>query len=265
MGIVVVRGVGDVGSIVAVTLLRSGWRVVMHDRPRPPYCRRAISFTDAMFDGVAAFDDVVARYVAEVEHLRSFGEVGELAATDAPFPALIEAVKPAILVDARMRKHDVPEVQRHLAALSIGLGPNFVAGTHVDVVIETAYEARIGQVIHHGRAKDLAGEPRPLAGHGRERFVYASTSGPFRTRRTLGELVGAGEEVGRIGTHSVLAPLSGWLRGLAHDGCEVEPGNKIVEIDASPTPASVAIVGERPRRIAEGVLAAIRECRFALV
>ena len=56
------------------------------------------------------------------------------------------------------------------------------------------------------------------------------------------------------------APLSGWLRGLAHDGARVEPGNKIVEVDPLGTTPRRGL-GERPRRIAEGVLQAIEQRR----
>jgi hypothetical protein len=37
------------------------------------------------------------------------------------------------VIDARMRKRAVPEGQRGLAPLTIGLGPNFIAGENVDV------------------------------------------------------------------------------------------------------------------------------------
>ena len=261
MDIVLIRGVGDVGSLVAVTLARGGFRVLLHDRPRPSYYRRAISFTDALFDGAATFDGVTARRIDDIAQLGvSIGLAGEIPVSDAELGAVLAEVRPQVLVDARMRKHADPEPQRDLASRTIGLGPGFIAGVHVDVVIETAYEA-MRKVIHAGRALDLAGEPRPLGGHGRERFVYAPVAGIFRTALVIGGKVDRGQLVGLVGETCVRAPFGGWLRGLAHDACEVERGAKIVEVDASATPASVGIVGERPRRIAEGVLAAVREWR----
>jgi hypothetical protein len=39
--------------------------------------------------------------------------------------------------------------------------------------------------------------------------------------------------------------------------CRIELGAKIIEVDASAQPDSVRRIGERPRRIAEGVLKAV--------
>jgi xanthine dehydrogenase accessory factor len=39
-----------------------------------------------------------------------------------------------------MRKRDRPEVQRGLAPLAIGLGPNFVAGGAIHIMVETRWE-----------------------------------------------------------------------------------------------------------------------------
>jgi hypothetical protein len=41
---------------------------------------------------------------------------------------------------ARMRKRDRPEAQRGRSPLAIGLGPNFVAGGAIDIVVETGWE-----------------------------------------------------------------------------------------------------------------------------
>jgi xanthine dehydrogenase accessory factor len=54
-----------------------------------------------------------------------------------PFRDTVAATSWAVLVDARMRRREVPEEQRGIAPLTIGLGPNFVAGGNVDIAIET--------------------------------------------------------------------------------------------------------------------------------
>lgn len=53
---------------------------------------------------------------------------------------LLLLVVPDVLVDARMRKRDRPKAQRELVMLTIGLGPNFVAGGTIDIVVETSWE-----------------------------------------------------------------------------------------------------------------------------
>jgi xanthine dehydrogenase accessory factor len=158
-----------------------------------------------------------------------------------------------------MRKRSHPETQRGLAPLTIGLGPNFTAGETVDLAIETSWEA-LGRVVREGPTLPLAGEPRELGGHGRDRYVYAPVAGLFRTNRDIGEPVQAGEIVAAIDATPLHAPLSGVLRGLTHDGVPVAVGTKVIEVDPRGDPASVRGIGERPRRIAAGVLAAL-QCR----
>lgn len=158
-----------------------------------------------------------------------------------------------------MRKRSPPEVQRGLAPLTIGLGPNFVGGKTTDLVIETSWGERLGETVQSRPALPLGGEPRPIAGYGRERFVYAPLSGVFRTTLEIGVLVERGEEVARIEDTSLRAPLSGMIRGLSRGGVPVSRGTKVVEVDPRGLGAIVRGLGERPRRIAEGVLTAINE------
>ena len=258
MTLTVIRGAGHIGSVVALALFRAGHRVVVHDRPRPAHARRGVAFTDALFDGRAALEGVMAKYAPSLDDIPYMLACGRAVPVyDHAFEPLVAALRPDVLVDARMRKRIEPEPQRGLAPLTIGLGPNFVAGATTDIVIETAHGPHTGRVIGAGRAAELAGEPEPLGGHGRERFVYAPAAGTFRTALDVGAWVTAGQPIAAIGDLILHAPLTGWLRGLAHDGAEIEPEAKIIEIDASPSPDSVSRIGERPRRIAEGVIAAM--------
>lgn len=259
---VLVRGLGDVGSAVAWRLFRAGRPVVLHDGPRPAVLRRGMALADAAFDGTAVLDGVTAQLVEDPGTLR------DLLATHAavpvvtwPFERLRATLAPFVLVDARMRKRTVPEVQRDLAPLTIGLGPNFTAGETTDLVVETSWGAHLGAIIHHGPALPLRGEPRPIAGIGRERCVYAPCAGRFRTLQgtdhDIGAIVERGEPLARIGDKQLLAPLAGRIRGLVRDGASVAEGVKVIEIDPRGTAAMVHGRGERPRRIAEGVLQAI--------
>jgi xanthine dehydrogenase accessory factor len=107
--------------------------------------------------------------------------------TVVPFSQALGAATWSAVIDARMRKRAVPERQRGMAALTIGLGPNFVAGSTVDLAIETMWGERLGAVIEAGAALPLAGEPRPIGGVGRDRFVYAPAAGRFETRARIGD------------------------------------------------------------------------------
>jgi xanthine dehydrogenase accessory factor len=75
------------------------------------------------------------------------------------------------------------------------------------------------------------------------RAPSASLSPPVRSSRIDGAMLAA--------------PLGGVLRGLTHDGVEVTAGTKVIEVDPRGDPALVRGVGERPARIADGVLQAI--------
>ena len=138
-GPVVVRGIGDIGSAVAHRLFREGYAVVLHDVPMPTTTRRGMAFTDAVFGGHAALDGVHAVRAHDLARVReSLDSRNAIPVYVRDFGELLADVRPSILVDARMRKHDAPEIQRGLAALTIGLGPDLVAGRHADVVVESA-------------------------------------------------------------------------------------------------------------------------------
>src|SRR5206468_1649723 len=116
----------------------------------------------------------------------------------------------------------------------------------------------LGTVVTAGATRALGGEPRSFDGHARDRFVYAPRAGVLQTAAAIGDRVAAGEVVARIGDEQLAAPLDGILRGLTHDGVRVTRGLKVLEVDPRGDAAAVHGIGARPRRIAEGVLEAIR-------
>jgi xanthine dehydrogenase accessory factor len=254
---IVVRGVGDVGSAVAHRLFRAGHRVVIHDTPLPTTSRRGMAFTDAVFDGVSVLDGVTAVRVDDLVALPLLLSAGEVVpAVVADLPGLLAAVRPGVLVDARMRKRSRPELQRGLAPLTIGLGPNFVAGENVELAVETSWED-LGRVIAEGPTRALSAEPRPIAGHGRDRVVYSPADDVFRTTLDIGDRVEPGQLVARLGSIRLRAPLAGALRGLTRDGVPVRVGTKVIEVDPRGAEATIEGIGERPGRIADGVLEAL--------
>ncbi len=257
MARVLIRGSGDVGSAVAHLLLRHGHEVAIHDVAVPAAPRRGMAFADAIFDGACELDGVRARRV-ELEQLPGALGGDEVFVSVAPeLGDALAAVLPDVLVDARMRKRAQPEAQRGLAPLTIGLGPNFVAGETTDLAIETQWGDALGAVVTRGPTQPLGGEPRAFEGHARDRFVYAPVGGVLRTRAAIAQRVEAGETVATIGDEPLRAPLAGILRGLVHDGVPVAAGAKVIEVDPRGDLSKVHGIGPRPRRIAEGVLEAM--------
>lgn len=256
-GSAVVRGSGDVGSAVAHALYMRGVNVIVHDDPRPAHLRRGMAFTDALFDGQAVLDGVLARQVTDWESLGgAVAADGPLWICDRPLQALLERCKPNLLVDARMRKRAAVEDQRDFAPTVVGLGPGFDTRSNCHLAIETAWGTDLGAVLRSGATAALSGEPRPLGGAGRERFVYAPQAGSWHTALQIGNRVTEGQVVGQIGTVAIVAPLSGFLRGLSHAGVLVAQRQKIVEVDPRVDASSVGR-GERPIAIARGVLRAL--------
>jgi len=253
---VLIRGSGDVGSAVAHRLLHSGHEVVIHDVALPAAPRRGMAFADAIFDGACELDGVRARRV-ELEELCSPRRDEVLVSAEEQLDDVLAVVKPDVLVDARMRKREQPGTQRGLARLTIGLGPNFVAGETADLAIETQWGDELGAVVAQGPTKPLGGEPRAFEGHARDRFVYAPVGGVIRTQAQIAQRVAAGETVATIGDEPLRAPLDGILRGLVHDGVPVAAGAKVLEVDPRGDLSKVFGIGPRPRRIAEGVLEAM--------
>jgi xanthine dehydrogenase accessory factor len=256
---ILIRGVGDVGSAVAHRLFLAGHEVMLHDDPQPTAARRGMAFTDAVFDGRSELDGVAAVRVDSLDSLPDLLAAHDVIAVSvADLAAVLAAAPPDVLVDARMRKRARPEPQRGLAKLAIGLGPSFVPGETTDVVVETSWGPALGRVLTTTPALPLRGEPRPIAGHARDRFVYAPHAGVFRTTLGIGDRVGVGQVVARIGSTDLTAPLAGALRGLTRDGAPVTAGTKVIEVDPRGPAGVVRGIGERPARIADGVLAAIR-------
>lgn len=257
---ILVRGSGDVASAAARLLFLSGYAVLIHESPLPTATRRKMAFTDAVFDGLAWLEGVEGRRVDALPDLLAALESHQfIPLTVADFEWIMQEVTPAILVDARMRKHSQPEKQIGLAPLTLGLGPGFVAAQTVDVVIETGRGPDLGRVIRSGAAAPLKGEPVSMAGHARDRYLYAPLEGLFRTDLQVGDEVRQGQVVAHINGQPLTAPLDGVLRGLTRDGVPVAVKTKVVEVDPRGESAQVSGIAERPAKIAEGVLQAVEE------
>jgi xanthine dehydrogenase accessory factor len=257
---IVIRGSNEVASAVAHRLFTAGFAVALHDDPRPNTNRRSVSFSDCAFNGEAWFDGVKAVLVADLMTVRPLLEVhAVIPMAVEPIDAVVREVRPHILIDARMRKREHPESQIGLAPLTMGLGPNFVAGENADLIVETGWGDDMGHVYDHGATRPLEGDPHPIDGHSRDRFVYAPAAGLFRTECSIGQLVTQGEAIGSIDDVPVRAPLTGKLRGLTHDGSPISRGTKIVEVDPRGAGEEVPTkMSTRPARIAEGIVAAIQ-------
>lgn len=86
-----------------------------------------------------------------------------------------------------------------------------------------------------------------------------AVAGRFTTAARIGEHVDASAAVATIGPAVLAAPITGVLRGLTRDGVDVPIGAKVIEVDPCDDPAAAFGLGERPKRIAAGVMAALAQ------
>lgn len=245
------------GSAVAHALFRRGARLLIAERERSPHARRGMAFTDALFDGEASLEGVLARRVAGLAEVESCWRQGNcIPVTTQPESQLTAVIAFDALVEATMRREPVRPDLRGLARHVIGLGPGYAPGANCDVAIETQWGEAMGAVLHDRPAAPRAGGPRALDGVTRERFVPAPAAGMWRTRAQLGQRVRPGDIVGELDGQPVAAPIHGHLRGLSRDGVRVQAGARLVEVDPRQSP-ELSGLGERPLAIARGVVQAL--------
>lgn len=257
----IVKSAHDIGSAVAHRLHRAGRAALLLEDPAPGATRRLMCFAGAVHEGRAELQGVAAvrcHTVEEALDVLQFGEAIPLLTGDLAAPLAQSLSLPVhVLVDARMRKRAVPPVQIGEAPLTLGIGPGFHAGKQVHVVIESNWGDNLGRVIREGSSEAYTGKHRVVEGLGAQRYLYAPRAGVFQQTLELLAPVREGQEVGRVDETPLLSEAAGILRGIAWTGLRVEAGAKLAEIDPTGDPANCRGIGERPARIAEGVLEAI--------
>ncbi|HET9045728.1 MAG TPA: hypothetical protein VFO33_02125 [Casimicrobiaceae bacterium] len=259
--VVAVLGAGDVGSAVAHALHSAGCAAVLIDEADPAWPRRGMAFTDAWYVGSADLAGVTACFCSSVRSIPVVLERSDrIVATTWSWRGVAAALDPVAVIDGRVAKRAPParlKPREASALVTVGLGPGYRVGEHVDIAIETAWGERLGSIVTEGGTAAFEGEPRMLGGAGRERFVYAPVGGRFNTVRAIGQPVTVGERVATLEGVAIVAPLTGVLRGLSARGARITQGQKVVEVDPRGDPALCFGLGERPRRIAAGAVEAL--------
>lgn len=256
---VLILGTNEIASAIAVRLCWERFRVVMSHDPFPPVIRRGMAFHDALYDDRAAVDGTVARRAeTAIEILDALAEPGAVIVTHRQLTDIIPLKSPGVIVDARMQKSRTTPDLRGLARLTIGVGPRFAVNCNCDIAIET-HPASTGALVQNGETRRADGIARALGGVGKERFVYSTCDGAWRTPLDVGALVFRGVVLGYQDRLAVRAPMDGFLRGIARDGVHAPAGVKLVEIDPRGRLARWTGSDERGRRIAEAVVVAIQK------
>lgn len=258
--VMLVRGGGDLGSGVALRLVRAGFRVAVTEIAAPTLIRRAVSFGSAVFEGRRVIEGVEGRRVHSAGAALAAMAAGEVPVLVDPEARTARFLRPVAVVDATLSKGR-PVARIGDAPVVVGLGPGIEAGVDAHAVVETQRGPRLGRVLYSGRAADDTGVPAAMSGASEERVLRARADGPLAAERGVGDLVASGDVVATVGGVPVVARVGGVLRGLLWPGVAAVAGMKVGDIDPRGDPAAVNEVSDKALAVGGGVLEAVLHFR----
>ena len=295
--LIICRGAGDLATGIIHRLHRAGHRVIALETDYPAAIRRQVSFCEAVYDGSAVVEGVTARLVpaladAETDTETYSGEndtpaahivsekwdssaieavleAGEVPLLIDPKGESIALLKPDVVVDAIIAKKNLGTTI-NMAPLVIGVGPGFMAGKDVHLVIESMRGHNLARIITDGMAQPNTGVPGNIAGFTSERVIHAPAAGYIHDVRKIGDIVQKGDEIARIYRDKesydnalseyvpVNATITGIIRGLIREGYYFRKGFKIADIDPRESELSNCFtISDKARSIAGSVLEAV--------
>lgn len=260
--LVLLRGGGDLATGVGLRLHRAGIKVVITELAQPLAVRRAVSFGEAVYEGLHTVEGVTARLVNEAQ-LYAALEASEIPVlVDPDVEILRSPFFFAVVVDGRLLKM-TPQPLPIDIPLHIGLGPGFQAGVNCHAAIETHRSHTLGRLYWEGRTQPDSGKPE---GDSR-RVLRAPVTGVLTAKAKIGEHVEEGQVVAGIRNqsttdgeepeHLVVSPLKGMLRGLIREGIPVTKGLKIGDVDPRDDASACYLVSDKALAIGGAALEAI--------
>jgi xanthine dehydrogenase accessory factor len=254
--VILIKGAGEMASAVAWRLVRSHFQVIVTEVPRPLAVRRRVSFCEAVHDGTMVVEGLTSRLIDRPEQAREIIAAGELPILVDPDLHSLEALRPDVLIEATLSKHNTG-ITRDMAPLTIALGPGYEAGRDVHLVIETNRGHHLGRIIDHGLAAANTGVPGVIDGQTEKRVLRAPADGEFVTDLELGDVVQAGQVIARVAGRPVTSALDGLLRGLIRPGTVVNEGLKVGDVDPRSDITHLDTISDKARAVAGAVLEAV--------
>ncbi len=252
-----IRGAGDLATGVAIRLYRCGFRhILMTEIAQPLAVRRMVSFCEAIYEGTWQVEGISSQRVATLADASRAWESDAIPVMIDPNNDVRTEYLPEIIIDAIMAKRNLGTTISQ-ADLVIGLGPGFLAGRDVHIVIETQRGHDLGRTILEGTAIPDTGIPGEIGGKTAQRVLRSPTAGIFESNRTIGSVVKEGETVGYVAGVPVTARTDGVIRGLIRPGTLVPHGLKIGDVDPRAEISYCFTVSDKARSISGGVLEAI--------
>ena len=251
-----IRGGGDLASGVVARLFRAGWRVMIAEIAQPLSVRRTVAFSEAVYAGRTTVEGITAAKAFSIGEALRIIDDGLVAVLVDPKAAIVEELRPDVLIDARMLKQP-PDMAIDKAPLMIGLGPGFDAGKNCHAIIETKRGHTLGRVIWRGSAEIDSGVPESVGVYQSERVLRAPIDGIMNECLAIGSLVEKGTVVGTVAGEPVIASFVGVVRGIVHEGVYVTKGLKIGDIDPRCDPALCGLISDKALAVGGGVVEAI--------
>jgi xanthine dehydrogenase accessory factor len=230
-------------------------RICMTEIARPLAVRRAVAFSEAVYERRVEIEGVGASLIAEKADLEATWAQGRIAVIVDPSWAIIESLRPDVVIDAIMAKRNLGTA-KHEASLVIGVGPGFAAPLDVHAVIESNRGHDLGRVIYSGTAEPHTGVPGFSGGYSTERVLRAPLDGPVRHVKSIGDAVKKGDVVLYVGQAPVCASIDGILRGLIRE-IPVKAGRKLGDVEPRGERSYCFTISDKARAIGGGVLEAV--------
>ena len=255
--IVAIKGAGEMASAAAWRIYMSNIRqILMLEAPFPLAVRREVSFCEALYGGRQVVEGVEACRTDEDTDVRKAWAQGRIAVTVDPEWKILDRFRPNVVIDAILAKKNLG-TRMSEAQLVIGLGPGFVAGQDVHLVIETNRGHNLGKILASGSAAPNTGIPGSIGGHTEERVLRAPCDGEFKSRCAIGDLVKKDDVIATVAESDVRAKIDGVLRGLIRSSAPVHQGLKLGDIDPRGDADYCRTISDKARAISGSVLEAI--------
>lgn len=260
--LVIIRGGGDLGTGVAYKLFNSNFNIVILEIANPITVRRKVAFSEAVYERKVTIEGVEAILVHEVHEIYNNIKHKKISVMIDEEAKIVNKLKPIALVDAIVAKKNFG-TNRSLAPITIALGPGFVAGVDVDVVIETHRGENLGKIIYKGTTSANTGQPASVMGFKRERVLWAPVSGNIAVIKNIGQIVEKEEAVAEINGVEIKSKIAGFLRGMVRSGIYLREGLKVGDIDPRVDRLDLCYkLSDKACKLGESVLDAINKLKI---
>ena len=269
--LIIIKGAGDLASGIALRFHHAGFEIAMTEIAAPLSVRRAVCFSQAVYEGRKQVEDITAVLVSNEAGMKGAFRKKQIAVFVDPKAAIVKRHKPAALIDAVMAKINTGTAITD-APIVIGVGPGFTAGIDCHAVIETQRGHTLGRVITEGCALPNTGIPGDIGGYTLERLLRSPADGVFEAVAAIGDRVKKGDTValvrslpkpdpgeevsGREETFPIKTEIDGILRGILPTGIGVKRGMKAGDVDPRCEEAHCFTVSDKALSIGGGVLEA---------